>query len=478
MRRVLVLLGLCGCDALFGLDTLSYTPDAPGDVGPDAPRITVTGRVSQRWLYTDASFAPFIEEVQPTAPLVHLSDGSVAATTWDPANGVLSFQTGPGEVYSVTHDTSIGSFEYQLTSPTFWIQDLVPGHPDQVAPGPNAGVQWVSPVMGLAATDLRVASTGVWTSTVPTSPVANTFTVSWPNAVGIGGQSHAVLSGAAHDSLYFLHLTTVAGTPSYRVVDQSAVVHNATLNANSSTSYTTTLQPLVRSNCVDIHSRRAAEYASLSKYAGFATPAGTTQLFALAKPELGFRAPYELAVYSGTTDVGVSVNYANPFTGFDLLVFENNVLTRTTTGNLTLSANTQYLDLISPTTSCTRHDDPAQPSFVVSPTLGGVPLADDVVIGIDTTKPVELAWSWDGAPAPITQVTLVKNGLNVRSWQTTESKVRIDPALLEPNTSYRITMVAITGYYPNAATGDLVTHGYPTSLGVVMYGYFKVVKSS
>ncbi|HUS33314.1 MAG TPA: hypothetical protein VMZ53_32650 [Kofleriaceae bacterium] len=477
MRRCLVLLGLCGCDALFGIDTLDYKPDAPVDT---APRITVTGHAVKRWLHNNAAHEPTLEPaIHPAMPIaVHLADGSVPPTTWDPATSEFSFEAGVGERYAVTYATNLGSYEYQMTTPTLTLQDVELGHPDQVAPGAQAVVQWL-PTSGttLAAADVRFASTGVWTNTVPTSPATNNFIVNWPSAVVVGGQRPALLSAAAHDSLYFLHYTTVATTPPHRVVDQYAEVTDAAQDANTTTTYINALQPLPRTDCVDLHVRRAAEFARLSQYPKFATPGGTTQILADAMPELGFRAPHELALITSTTDTNVAVSYTNPFPGFGTMIAENNYLSRQITGGGTISVNTQYIDLITPTSPCMRYDDPPPPPFVMTPSLAGVPLADDIVIGIDASKLVELTWSWDSEPAAVTQVNLMKGASElVRVFFSTDGKILIDPALLDANTAYRLVLAPYHGYFPNVAEGDFATRTYPARLSILMTGYFKVAK--
>lgn len=484
MRRALVLLGLCGCDALFGLDSLDYTADAQIDAAPDAPRVTVNGLVRQRWLHNDPLNQPVLADngLVTDAVSVHLSDGSAPDFILDPVTGVLTFEAGLGERYAITLESSIGSYEYQLTSPTFTIEDATPGRPNQQTPGPNAAVTWTPPQTGLVAGNLRFISTGIWTTTVPVSVVANTFTMSWPAAANVSGQRPALLSGADHDALYFVHLTTVpagAMSPAYNIIDQSAQVLDATLNANAQTPYSTSLQTLPRAHCVDLHWRRDAEYARLAQYSAFATRGGTVQLFAMAKASLGFRVPFELASLTSTSDSSVSINYTNFFPGHDTLILENNYLQRTITGGGVISVATQYYDVITPATTCTRHDTPpTAPSLATTPTLGGIPLADDVVIGIDRTKPLELRWSWDGDPAPVTQVNLVKGaGTFVRAYYATDDKMVIDPALLDESSSYRIAIVPVTGLYPNAASGDFVVHQYPTSLSILQTGFFRVVKN-
>src|ERR1043165_1548512 len=224
MRRVLVLLGLCGCDALFGLDSLDYKADAHFDVGPDGPRPTIHGTVARRWLHQDELTQPFIEPVGFTGPspvTARHRDGSDAAVTWSD-DGTFSFEVEQGERYTVVLQTSLGATEFQVSTPQIALDDASLGRPDQVAPGPATGIEWDTSDTMLPASAIRFATTGIWSLSQPNGNPngSGKFLVTTPTAQFGFGQAPALIDASHHDSLWILHYASdTVSVPNTRLLD-------------------------------------------------------------------------------------------------------------------------------------------------------------------------------------------------------------------------------------------------------------------
>src|SRR5438445_8669673 len=99
MRWCVVALGLCGCDALFGLDSVG--PGARDSSADTSSVMTVTGVASRRYLHLDPASAPVLETaVFPAAsPIVaRHGDGTDVPVIWD-SSGMFSFDAVTAERY-------------------------------------------------------------------------------------------------------------------------------------------------------------------------------------------------------------------------------------------------------------------------------------------------------------------------------------------------------------------------------------------
>ena len=483
MRRCFVLLGLCGCDALFGLDSLEppAISDAPAD--SPAPRVTVTGQMTRRWLYQDAAGSPLLEDLAPpaTPPVsVRLADNTTPPMTWDPNTGTFTFESGEGERYRVIVDSSIGAVEYQLATTSLSFDDVWLGHPTQVAPQTGASIDWTSSNTMLPASELKFATTGVWSNSNPaTTATLGKFTVPWPTAAFYGGQKPAVLSQAGHDSLFILHYTQTTGAPTTRILDQVASIGMVNTSSTTATAFATPLSNVSRVYCADMYFTHARDQARLTQlYPDFTMgQGGDTRLFATPFPDaVGVRTTYELALAFTSGDSHVALNYGNPF-GLDVLTLDNAYLTRTPQTGPVLGVNIEYVDVVPPSAACTRHDNPPAPIVAMLPKLGPATLRDDLVLASDGETPIELSWTFDPAgTSTVTQVALFKGTVAVRNYFTLDNHVFIDPHDLESDAPYRINIVPVVGGLPNAASGDFRTRSYPYALGLYQSGFFSIAK--
>jgi hypothetical protein len=158
-------------------------------------------------------------------------------------------------------------------------------------------------------------------------------------------------------------------------------------------------------------------------------------------------------------------------------VLDNAFLLRTLPGNVNISVNIEYFDILTPSTSCVRHDNPPEPPLPISPTLDGAPLVDSLVLANDGSKPIEVGWTFDNGDTPVvTQVNLLKDSQAVRAFYTTGTHAFMDPRDLEGGVPYRVQIVTSRGFFPNAASGDFFTRKFPMSVAVYQSGFFSISK--
>jgi len=489
MRRALVLLGLCGCDALFGLDSI----DTPIDAPPDTPnaRITVTGHATRRWASQGLANVLVIDLVPfPTASpfVIRLADGSVAEHTWDATTGTFTFESGEGERYSIAFQGTGGWADYQLATPAVEIDELLLGHPTSTAPMAAATVEWVTSTTTIPANELRVATMGVWSvTTMGASATPGRYVVTWPNAGFYSAQQPAVLSASAFDSLWILHYapSAVGVVPSSRVLDSHVSFGNVSTNTNSATTFNGNLGSLARPLCSDIHWNHTPDIQRMTQRHPTYSPSsanGDTRISAVARPDvLGYRIPYELGLVSGgNTNSSFVFQYGNPF-GYDVVMLDNAFVSRSVPNIGTLSVNVQYFEVIQPSTNCVRHDIQTGAPIPYAPTLDGAPLVDGIVIGSDGVEQLELKWSIDPADTfVVTQISLIEQMAIgpriVRNYLTTDNRVFLHPSDIKANTQYRLNIIPNTKHYPDAAAGDLRTRSYPFSLGLMSTGFFTISK--
>ncbi|HTL34474.1 MAG TPA: hypothetical protein VL326_15205 [Kofleriaceae bacterium] len=483
MRRVLVLLGLCGCDALFGLDSLDYKADAHVDVGPDGPRTTIHGTVARRWLHQDELNQPFIEPGGFTGPspvTARHRDGSDAAVTWSD-DGTFSFEVEQGERYTVILETSLFPTEFQASTPMLALDDAILGRPDQVTPGPSAGIEWDNPDTALPASAIRIATTGIWSLSQPTGNPTGSgkFLLSTPTAGFVYGQKPALIDGLHHDSLWILHYASdTVSIPNTRLLDLYSPFGPQTQAPNTTSIYNSMLNNVSRPFCLDATWNHSTDQARLAqRHPNFTTPGGDTRLWAVPRMrELGTRVQFELALVFGGASNGIyRFQYGNPF-AYDVALLDNNYVSRTLAGVGTISAVAQYLDIIAPQTSCVPHG----PLSLVAPlpyalTLNGFKLTDNLALAVDGVTPIELKWSIDPDTAnTVSAVSLIENTKVVRTYYTLDSVVYLSPKDLSPNVQYRVSVGSYIGHWPNAAAGDFFTRSYPLAVGAVNSGLFTI----
>jgi len=462
----LAVLTCTGCDVVLGFGGISPV-DATIDAGPQI----VTGTITRRYLHNDAAGAPATEAVAYAASPVDayvIGEPTPVPVTWDPTTQQFTFIT-TGR-YRVVQQLVSGVREVQGSAAQLTLDEVRLGHADDALPAAGVTLTYgLAPAHGVGDSE-RVSTTGVWTSTNPTALPDGTYRLGWSALDELAAQAPATVRPALHDQVVFLRWRALA-TPDPLDAGVVATVASAVQPLDGSisqgvpTAVPVALTPLTRSTCVYIDAPIAQGIARLSATldgpGGWAAGNSAWVLFAVALPDVSLDASHMIAYRGASTDIAPApMMFGNPFPALTPVVVVSAHVQRPRAGGAPPAD--AYLQVWRPA-GCAPvafpvTDAPLPTGFE----LGGTDLDTD---GVNIAIPdggTELTWREDagGAPATLNLVSLIKitgtDRVVVRTYQTAEPRVWLEPALLEDGQAYAFN-VQTTTLAPGAAQGDFVT---------------------
>ena len=467
MKRAALLIALCGCDVVFGLDRAP--PDAPPDV-------VVSGRITRRYLHGEAGLGLVTELaplVQAEAPTVRYA-GQDVPIGWSASEGLFTFEVPGSGPYQLLYD----GIEYQLAAQSVKIDTLIPGRKDAIAPA-GSTVLRITPTTALPLNaNVFVLTTGIFSVSKANTVSTSEFTLNWPNAGFFG--TKGLLEAAKFDEAY---LTVYAhDTRGYEVLDTIVPV-SVTLAQGTVTTAPGPVMPLARDHCVQVDPDPInAELSRLQRVYPQFSPAGASwTLYMAARPELGLSAPYTVALQDVTAvDALVDVQYRVPLPSYGPLMTYAARVDRSV-DNVKLDATVVYYQLIEARSTCVQQPTAVGIALPKNPVLAGVALLDSVTIGMPAATDAELTWDdAAGTIAPTAyrvRLSDLSTGTErlVRTIYTAERRAVIDGKLLEGDGRYVIEIAATTGRDTFAA-GELTLEAFPAAAGIVRTPPFKISK--
>lgn len=463
----LAVLTCAGCDVVFGLGTGS-APDAAIDAGPQV----VTGVIARNYIHNDADGLPIAEAAPHAASPIDayvIGEPTALPVTWDPATQQFTFPVAGR--YRVLQQMRGGVREIQGSAAQLAIDETLLGHPDDAPPPTGVTLTYRLTPAPLGGDAERVATTGVWSSSVPSAQADGSLRLGWESLTRFPGQQPATVRPGAHDRVVFFR---ARARPASAGVDDAhlAIVATSIKPLDGSVSLGTVapidvaLVDVARDRCqyIDAPIGRALTRltGALDGPPGWTAGSSAWVLYALTLPALGFNAQISLAQRTLTADLPPhTIMYGEAFPGSTpVMVVSANVRRQPAAG----PAANAYLQLFTPgDPSCAATASPIDDAPIpYALELGGTELDTD---GLNVAVPdggIELTWRLDepGTPATVHVVSLSKvtsaGRVAVRAIWSAEPRVWIDPTLLEDGQSYGFTIQSMT-WFPGAASGDFAT---------------------
>lgn len=489
----LLLLALGACDQVLGLT--DRFPDAPP---PDDPPVMVTGSVVRRWITNDAMGLP-VSHAEPYPPgmialAVHVGDASPMEVPVE-ADGSFSFVRSDIQApYRLRIAAEGQRTEVQHTAARLVLGNSSLGRPnDQRTPVAQA-TYLVFPATGYPA---RVVSTGLWTTTVPSSNGLNYY-VDWHTVKPASGR-RGLLTQVHNDRLYFYDFTLPWSGPT--TVRSYFEVGDVELMDGAYTPYAGPLTTAVPDLCAHLTGDREQEIARLTA----ATPQfkdPRTDWTIVAVPDLSFGAAggNEIAFQDTSANpsdptpestVDTMVNFANPIRGSVLLATMGVTSTRLVQypGALPVpmeSSVRSYRPVTGDPTCASATDLTSSVAIPGAATFDGVLLAatDDAVVTPGLRETLTLTWPL-ASPGLSHRYAVLLYELSedpasgyttsrlLRDITTVEPTATIDAAVLVPGSHYLFVVAAMTGV-PRSREGDLVFVEYPLEQAIMRTGVFRV----
>jgi hypothetical protein len=492
ITAVLAVLAVCGCDAVFGLHDRHAGDAAGGDgAGPDGPSgPTALATIVEVTIPNGSNDAP---EAAQTRALG--SDRVTATATLDDGTAVTPRFTADGDLAIPLHATG-GGYALSLV-----IDDDVPrvfvssaAHltiADELVGRTRTAIEQATPLTITAGGGYQFAngdtvfvdSTGIWSSSLPTSGLVSNSTVfglNWGSASTLSGPIGA-LDGTLDDTLAlavthdtndgYTAIQNFGTTTAIEMTDgqpSQATIAVASTNPLPSTCFTLTADissPLVRLG---------------SDYGSDGNPTPASDWIVTASGGATFSATVGLPLAVSTMSANAhGVKLVNPFAGTSTTISLGGELTgalaipgRTP---LSLGPSLRVFDAVTASPGCASSPaltlditGIALPSHAsiggVTPTTQGQSLTLDPAVG----QPV--AWTaldsgrvdayqsvlFELVPGAASAESLVER---IR-FVTTGTTVTIPPGVLEAGHFYTVEVIALSGL-PGAASGDFETSVLP-----------------
>jgi hypothetical protein len=437
VRGLVVLLALTGCDALFGVDHVTF----------DERR--VTGTWTRQYVRNNENHIPVID-VRPYAatdatPEAHTIDGTPVEIEWDFATGSFSFPMREGERYRVSLRYAFDfTQELQSTADHLEIVDSFFGRPEPTLAGPTTSLTGtITPT----AASTRIVTTGIWTET--TVDVAGSYSIPW---------QRGLLDSREHDRVYAVrfaargdaYVITAIGTGDIDMVDGVNTLDIP-------------VAPIEPPWCVNVTLQRKQELARITALVPDMIDKDQTAWAIYADPKSDLRPGFLPTLATPTTAAEqVMVKYSTPYAGFETRIdmgVQREIAIASPVAMKRFAGSTNFV-AIRDTVTCESYSIPAGlVGFPYAPMIDGVLLVTDgqtIAIG---NEPVELTWSLD-LPVDELRVALydVTTGTRVGRAQfvTTQPHVTIAPSFFENGHIYSLQFSGHIGI-PNASTGDHAT---------------------
>jgi hypothetical protein len=443
-----ILLVLCGCQSLLGLDE-------PGTyAAPDASRDH--GRIYMIAASNSAAFEPVESELAlPGASGDLVENGTRTPLVFDSAGYV----TIPATQHPYRLVLDLGQrYEVVTAGSSVDLARLRFAHPDaQVA---TSGTQLKFDIMGAAASGYNgVYTTGVWSSTL--AAAANpTITVDF-TVVGF------LLDAAAHDRAYGVHLSQFAD---YFRLDGVCAADVTMINGVTTQAFCDVTTMLAADRCVHLRPAMAAEEARVTSAIPPTEPFsnGVTAWSLLALARNNALLPGLPLAFSNTKTEDVTLPYIQPFPGYTPMAVMSVARSRT----VAIGGRSVPLSIVTTHEYAAAADCAAAQvltAFVAFP--GGISIdnralsSDNTLLAIDRAQPAVVRWDINPVPGSADYHTVALYDIEAGTWATTifttYDTAAIDPDLLKTGHHYFVRVQAVAGA-PYAANGDFTTTSYPT----------------
>jgi hypothetical protein len=459
MRGWALAVALAGCVQVFDLDP----PTLDQDTAPQ----TVTGRFYAKYPHFNTVRQTVIDDfvIPFTQAELRFADG-VRMPLSVAADGGVEFQRAGREPYSVRFITSdYPPFEIQHGASHFELVTYRSVRPD--APRASIGTQVMYQILDATAAHTPATfSTGQWMF-AQTVGANGSYKVDWASAFA-SGDAPTLVQASANDRLY-LALMTSFGTLGAQILDRYRVDDIEMANG-SSLMISGATNPVARNRCLHLDLPMGTELARQNA-AGLVETGTIGGWSILSYPTAtvpSFSSP--IIAYGSTSppgDTEFEVAHGDPFGGVPVVqmtVYRNRKLTLPGGATVDVAMSTAYL--VEAQASCpTPVKVVPDVAIPVMPALDGKLLKlDGMTVTIDRSRPLELTWQRAGngrsERANVMLERVTSSGLSpVIVFITTAPNVRVDPTLLEANTSYVFEIVEFTGF-ASADTG-IMTFSLP-----------------
>lgn len=473
---------LAACDHVFALEP-------PVDAPPVEHRVTGELR-QQRVINDETGAAVFVEAAYApgrASALVAFPDRSQVPVTLD-EQGTFSFMRPAADTpYRLVVFADNQVFEVQHAAPSLTLRVPTLGRPNAERTPVTQPTIVATPVL---PGSVVFASTGLWSLTTAIYNTVNYY-VDWSTSTSQWGR-RGLLSAEQHDRFYALGYETLPGTTYVQISN----VLEATVDMAD--GQTLSLPGPARAASPNVCAHLTAALTERGRAFEAALPAfgGLYQywhLQSLPSYELGLLGVVDLAYAQVPvgSDLDVTATVENPFPGADTTavagVYMYRQLAYPGAHPVWLYAAARHTALLAPTLDCAANTIDVTPEIGVPGrfALDGVPLdLDGATVVVDRGSEATLSWevAVDG-PVDRWVVTLFEvfeettSGITttrvIRAFQTVETALAIDSALLLPGGYYIARITAQLGY-AGAHAGDLGTVTAPVSTAYAYTGMFQV----
>jgi hypothetical protein len=482
---------LAGCDSVFGLTPITYTPDASAS--------RVTGSFKQTYIANDETFAPMIvDRVLPNGAIsfgARLDDGTDVEVDYN-ADGTFAFPIArEGQRYRFFYTMNGVRSELQTDAAQLKVGGLVGGRPDPRAVA-QATVQFPFPIMGATTYGAFIASTGVYSFTYSGS-FGPTVSFDWRLAAPAPGSTLGLLDASKHDRLYALEMqvdSTIANLPysSIKGVSSASVTQ-----VPGGVVTLTQPQAVAKNTCARLVAANVAEHDRIvaAHPRSYVSSSGDWLAYSAPFPErMGLVGANWVAVcgFSPVRDLDISPSFHDPYPGTTMVVES----AAAATFNLTLPGATP-----NPVANITRRYaigergvpmpcTPAKSNLETNIALpgrfavNGMTLdADAQVVQLDLARDVDLTWEIVAPGLFEYFLVSVYEVQNVNGATTLVPRVsfavanhlsgKLDRTMFTAGGKYIVAVVSALGR-PDIGSGDWETLRFPLESSTIWSTYFEV----
>ncbi|MBV8759700.1 MAG: hypothetical protein JO257_20595 [Deltaproteobacteria bacterium] len=469
MKTPALLLALCGCDSLFGLDHVPPAADAAPPVIDSAAR-TVSCVYSETIASVAADGTPRLVMQPPPLNFAHAAIGDMQIPI--AADGTFQFMARSGQPYELLVQSGGETAYFDRGADTCHLVAYFNHRPGALPVTSTTPLRFDITGMPQANTVVRITSTGQRTFLAPVFSGTNSWSLDWASALDLDGSPAGLIDASAGDRLYWVAMPI---STDYYAITQAAQA-SVTMTNGSATIVAATPAALPL-RCVHVQSGEGTLATMMQAMAprGPGTPQSSWAITSISSPAAGIHEsqPLALTTRPDVADHNVTVSYGNPYPGesdaFQVGVALAYKLSLGTGAATTIYSSVSTYDLIHTDASCSTTVTPQLPpvAFPMAPSLAGVALAaDNQSFALDRSQPVPVHVSIDESTeliAFLDEVT-VEAGLTkvgpVATFFPLGGDFAIDPSLLAVGHTYLFVLQARRGF-PNALQFDYGTIAYP-----------------
>lgn len=470
--KLALLLVLCGCDSLFGLDHVPPPIDAPTDAPPDSATRTIQCDYAWNVAGVAPDGTPLLSTQPPPVNYAHAAIGGTQIPI--AADGTFQLTARSGQPYELMFETPQAITYFDRNADTCHITTAI-FHRLNATP-----VTQPTPVrFDVAGTPpvnayVRVTSTGQRTFEAATFSMTNSWSVDWNAAIELDGTRAGLLVASEGDRIYWLEMDL---TTDYYAITQAAAAKVQLANGAATTI--TVAPSAVPQRCIHIQTTEGTIAAMMQAVAprGPGTAYSSWAITSSNATRFGGgveNQPLAVTTHGDVTDHTAAVSYGNPYPGESDL-FQQGValaysLTVGTGTPLTIYSSLSYYAPITGDAACTNTFTPQRPPIALakSATVAGAVLAmDDQPLALDRSAPVPVHIDVD----PGAELLVILQEASVINGATTVTSIAvyfplaadfaIDPALLTVGHTYLLRLTTRRGF-PAWQDFDYRATDYPT----------------